>query len=129
MTLREQVIEIINDEARRCDNEEWLSDFCENGSCQDGWISSLNYYDDIVDFYDIYESEIVDLLKETMDQIGAKNPTEIFGDRWDDSWPIADERQNKMVLAWFAFEKIANEINEENIEKKSKELDNFGIDF
>ena len=39
-----------------------------------------------------------------------------------DSWPIADEQNNKNILAWFAFEEIANQINEENKEKSKKPI-------
>jgi hypothetical protein len=80
------------------------------GGCQSGMVGHLIYYTDTVKFYKKHQKEIDALLKEAFDSTGYTSPKDLFGDKWDDSDPLAREDINQNLLAWFGFEETARNI-------------------
>ena len=107
-TLREHVDEIIESNTDDCTRRSFLKDLSENG-CVSGMVPELVYYGDTEEFYAQHESEIDDLLADSLSEFGYDSPAQFFGDNWDTSDPLANESNNQNLLAWFAFEKIAME--------------------
>jgi len=86
-----------------------MSGFISNlreGGCQSGLISELIYYNDTLKFFKKYKNEINVLLSERLDCTGL-TLTELFGENWDNSDPLALEINNMNLLSWFAFEETA----------------------
>ena len=81
-----------------------------NYSCQSGIVGELIYYTDTVRFYKQYKSEIDTLLYKTMEETGLYSPSALFGDKWDKEDPLANEKYNRNLLAWFAFEETLRAI-------------------
>jgi len=79
------------------------------GGCQSGMVGHLIYYPDTVGFYKKYQSEITELLTELLNDTGISLP-ELFGDKWDDEDPLANEKFNQNLLSWFGFEETARRI-------------------
>lgn len=84
------------------------------GGCQSGVVGELIYYHDTLKFFTKHRDEITKLLKEQMSDMGAGGPKELFGSKWDDEDPLAAERFNQNLLAWFAFEETARSIAHAN---------------
>lgn len=78
-----------------------------HGGCESGYIGSLVYYTDTVRFYARHRTEINTLLASQMEDMGVYSPTELFGEKWDKEDPLALDRFNQNLLAWFAFEETA----------------------
>ena len=78
--------------------------------CQSGTVGFLIYYRDTVAFYRKYRSEINALLCETMQDTGIYAMKELFGDRYDEEDPLANETHNQNLLAWFGFEETLRRI-------------------
>ena len=78
--------------------------------CQSGIVGELIYYTDTVRFYKQYRQEINALLYELMDSTGLYAPSELFGDRWDQEDPLAQDDFNQNLLAWFGFEETLRNI-------------------
>ena len=76
------------------------------GGCQSGMVSHLIYYHDTLKFYRRYRSYIGDLLSDAIENTGG-GPSEVFGEKWDNTDPLASETQNQNLLAWFGFEETA----------------------
>ena len=74
-----------------------------------GVVGSLIYYTDTCRFFKRYEDEINDLLTETISETGMQ-PAELFGDKWDSEDPLCRADLNQNLLAWFAYEEIANQL-------------------
>ena len=91
------------------DNKSILTDILENG-CESGACSDLIYYSDTLKFYNDYEGEINYLLSNLLDDFGYKSPAELFGDKWDNTDPLACADENKNLLAWFGFEETLRDI-------------------
>ena len=109
--LQEHVSDWINETAADSydgDREAVVEDLMYGG-CQSGMVGHLIYYCDTIEFYDEHQSEIDALLAELIDSTGMQ-PAELFGDSWDDSDPLARDRMNKNLLAWFGFEETARNI-------------------
>lgn len=81
------------------------------GGCQSGMVGSLIYYRDTLAFYRRHQREIDGLLAELVDDTG-KQPSALFGDKWDKSDPLARDTQNQNLLAWFGFEETARHLME-----------------
>lgn len=79
-----------------------LSDLMRGG-CASGFVGELIYYGDTVKFFKKYKEEISELLKEALENVGG-NIADIFGERWDETDPLALEVLNQNLLAWFGFE-------------------------
>lgn len=109
---------IINewDDEHEGDNQNILLDIINYG-CANGAVHWLTYSSDILEFYDSFKNEIYDLLVETLDGCGCKSPADLFGDKWDNTDPLAFFEDNKQLLAFFGFEETARNIaNEFGIE-------------
>lgn len=74
------------------------------GGCSSGMVSELIYYTDTVKFYRRYRKEIAALLSEAFENSGIRSSSELFGDKWDETDPLALEQFNQNLLAWFGFE-------------------------
>ena len=87
--------------------QELLDDVTTEG-CVSGIVSGMIYYTDTEKFYDLHKVAINDLLAQSLADMGAKSPAELFGeDKWDAADPLAMDTTNKNLLAWFAVEEIA----------------------
>lgn len=82
----------------------------EYGGCQSGMVSKLIYYHDTVRFYKRHQSEIDALLKNSFEESGVADPSDLFGDKWDTTDPLARDTSNQNLLAWFGFEETARQI-------------------
>ena len=80
------------------------------GGCESGLVGQLIYYRDTLPFYRRHNAEINALLVETMQEIGATSPADIFGQKWDSDDPLALDTLNQNLLAWFAFEETARRL-------------------
>lgn len=102
-TVREWIYEQLEEGYTSC-----LDDLAQNG-CQSGMVSELIYYNDTVAFFRRHKKEINDLLRECLDSCGC-TVDELFGNHWDSSDPLAEDTQNQNLLAWFAFEEMAQRL-------------------
>jgi hypothetical protein len=108
-TLNKEVLEIIESNAEAYDDkQDFFNDLAQSG-CISGMISELIYYSDTCAFYERHKSEINQLLSELINSSGM-SVDELFRD-WDNEDPLALETQNQNILAWFAFEEMAQRIN------------------
>lgn len=78
--------------------------------CVSGVVGALVWYSQTVAFYKKYQSEINDLLSETMNSMGCFSMSDIFGKRWDDEDPLIIDSHNQNLLAWFGFEETLRNI-------------------
>ncbi len=92
------------DGRKREDYKTFFSDLLSHG-CSSGMVSDLIYTRDCVKFYKTHSAAIGAMLSEDLSDFGAKSPSEMFGDKWDDSDPLAHESGNQNLLAWYAFER------------------------
>lgn len=84
---------------------------CESGVV--GVVGELIYYEDTLKFFATHRREISALLAEFCDDIGQQ-PSDLFGDKWDKSDPLAQETQNRNLIAWFGFEETAKRLANRN---------------
>jgi len=80
------------------------------GGCRSGLVGKLIYYADTVRFFKRHRKDIIALLNEMLDSTGHEGPKALFGDKWDDEDPLADEQFNQNLLAWFGFEEAARNV-------------------
>ena len=78
--------------------------------CQSGTVGFLIYYSDTKRFYRQYKTEINRLLYESFGNIGSHDPKHLFGDKWDEEDPLAEDCYNQNLLAWFGFEETLREL-------------------
>jgi hypothetical protein len=83
------------------------------GGCQSGMVGHLVYYTDTLKFFATHRREISAMLTEAMQNYGG-NVKSVFGEKWDDSDPLAQETQNRNLLAWFGFEETARNLASRN---------------
>lgn len=93
---RDEAIEILS----------WDTDFIESHVMVD----ELIYYSDTNKFYDEHEEEIEDLLEDFKENCGWKSRNEAIDNLNGSSETMT---QQKNLLAWFSFEEIVRQINEE----------------
>ena len=86
-----------------------FTDVLHNGCCS-GVVSELIYYYDTVRFYKQYRQEINEMLYNIMNETGLYAPSELFGDKWDNEDPLAQDICNQNLLAWFGFEETLRNI-------------------
>lgn len=110
--LTKKVINVILNEGTTEEMESYMKGVLQHG-CVSGWVTELIYYNDTVAFYNKYKKEINELLKDLMDGTGIYSPAELFGNRWDDEDPLAQEENNQNLLAWFGFEETVRKIADE----------------
>lgn len=91
----------------------------QHGGCSSGMVGSLIYYRDTVKFYRKHQEEIVALLVETFENSGFYDPVKLFGDKWDETDPLAFTDCNRNLLAWFGFEETASRIEGREEEAKA----------
>lgn len=123
MSLKENVKEIIERNVEGLDYEEvetWFEDLRMNG-CQSGMVSDMIYYTDTVKFFDDHAEEINERLSYLLGEIGVKSPVELFNG-WDNDDPLCLEDRNKNLLAWWAFEAVAEELEDEILEEVEEEV-------
>jgi len=99
MSIEEEIIQIAGD-------TECLRNIAEKGC------SKVAPFDlsDSLEFYSRHYEEIADMVIETMDNTGYTLVEVVPG--WDNSDPLASRTHNRNLLAWFAIEKIAQELLE-----------------
>jgi hypothetical protein len=107
--LTKKVINVLLDKGNTSDIECYINDLLQHG-CQSGIEGTLIYYTDTMSFYKKYQKEIKLMLKEMMDDTGAKSPKDLFGDKWEDEDMFAEEQLNQNLLAWFGFEESVRKI-------------------
>lgn len=112
--MEEKVVSIIMDEwdGGRDELKQWFKDLFYGG-CQSGIVSDMIYYSDTLKFFNQYRQEINKLLQETISDYSRNgSPSDIFGDKWDKTDPLAMDTSNQNLLAWFAFEETARKISD-----------------
>lgn len=111
--LERKVINVLLDQGSSEDIENYISDVLKHG-CVSGIVNELIYYSDTIEFFNKYKRDIVNLLTESLESTGYKSPSDLFGDKWDDEDPLAEDDQNQNLLAWYGFEetvyRIANQL-------------------
>jgi len=105
--LETAVCEWINEQAEDYDDgaQGAMKDLAQGG-CVSGIVGELCYYADTLKFYRRHSKDINDLLVAMVDDTGMSVP-ELFGDKWDDADPLAMDRFNQNLLAWWGFEEAA----------------------
>jgi hypothetical protein len=106
-TLKQEVAAIIKSHVEHGYTAKDFIAALREGGCQSGLVGSLIYYTDTCAFFARHRSEIGKLLAEALGESGCRTPAELFGDKWADEDPLADDTQNQNLLAWFAFEETA----------------------
>ena len=109
--LEKHVSDWINETAEDYGSTKDVMHDLMQGGCQSGFVGHLIYYADTVKFYKKYRRQINELLSDTVDQLGMQ-PADLFGEKWDDSDPLATETNNQNLLAWFGFEETAQRLFE-----------------
>ena len=119
--LREEVIEIVKNEAEVGERNSFLEDVLQYG-CVNGMVSALIYYNQTKAFYERHKEAINNFLGDTLSNLGFNCPVDIFGDKWDKKDPLALDTHNQNLLAWFAFEEVAeNLLNEGYFDDEEEE--------
>ncbi len=80
--------------------------------CQSGIVSHLVYYSDTTDFYNEFEEQIWELLEEQAEEFGSANALELISSL-NGAKDVANHVQFKNLLAWYAFENTAYQIQQE----------------
>lgn len=109
--LKADVVNILKRKVKDYDNDykSLLKDILYSG-LQSGIVSDLVYYSDTIKWYKKHRAEIKKMLYELMSSYGTNNLTDIFGNKWDQEDPFAEDTNNQNLLAWFSFEETAREI-------------------
>jgi hypothetical protein len=76
------------------------------GGCASGIVGDLIYTSDAAKFYRRHRTDIGQLVRDWIESTGA--PFSLTG--WDDSDPFAEEDSNRNLLAWFGFERAAQNL-------------------
>ena len=113
--LEQVVIDWILDKTEDYDDiQSVIEDLLQHG-CQSGMVSDLISYSDTIAFYLEHQKEIDSLLYELLQDTGL-SVKELFGDKWDDEDPLANDQFNRNLLAWFAFEETCHRIANNELE-------------
>ena len=109
--LKSAVIRILKDKVKdyKGDYKTLFKDIMQGG-LQSGIISELIYYRDTLAWYKKYRDEIMSMLKETMWELGANSPADVFGNKWDKNDPLGLDTNNQNLLAWYSFENTVYEL-------------------
>lgn len=112
--LERNVQKWVNEQAAEYDSgaEGVLKDLFYGG-CASGMVGHLIYYADTLKFFATHRREISALLSELVANTGD-SPEKLFGDKWDKLDPLAQETQNRNLLAWFGFEETARHLADRN---------------
>ena len=106
MNIKQQVF---NDAKEYGEYKNYLEDVTTHG-CSSGMVSGLIYYTDTSAFYEQHVKEINERLREALADHGLDYPGDLFGNAWDDEDPLVVDKNNRNLLAWFAYEDAANEL-------------------
>ena len=119
MNIKDIVLQDIED-AKEDDYTSYIDDVSQHG-CQSGMVSDLIYYDDTMKFYKEHEKEIWAMINSLYDDCygnGAEMVCdkcyEIFGEKWDNEDMLIEESQNQNLLAWFGYEEVANQLQNQS---------------
>jgi len=82
------------------------------GKYASGMVGHSMYYDDKLKFFAIHRREIFKILHEYISNGFLNSPAALTG--WDKSDPLAQEAQNRSLLAWFGFEETARNLADRN---------------
>ena len=108
--LEKNVLEYIINRWNDYDNKTAIFTDVLYYGCQSGVVDYLIYYSDTIAYYEEHKEEICGLLYDTLVNCGLKCPFDLFGDKWDNSDPLALDMENKNLLAWFGFEETMRNI-------------------
>ena len=108
--LTKRVCSYVIDEWHNYDDKTDIFKDVLHYGCQSGTVGFLIYYSDTVAFYKRYREEINELLYELMGGTGIFAMRELFGDKWDDEDPLAQDVYNQNLLAWFGFEEALRNV-------------------
>jgi hypothetical protein len=85
--------------------------------CVSGCVSSLIYYEDTAKFHDKFEEQIWEMLYDEHEDFGFNSIPEYI-DSFNGSKDVGSLMQFKNLLAWYAVENVANQILNEEENKK-----------
>jgi len=107
--------------------KQWLTDEVKNGSinlkevtkhgCVSGCVSSLIYYEDTVKFHDKHKEEIWERLYDEYKDFGCDSVIDYIASL-NGSKDVQSLDEFKNLLAWYAVESVANEILNEEENRK-----------
>lgn len=100
--LQNVVLEIIQNQGNKEEQHSFMEDVMQHG-CISGIVGELISYHDTTTFYKEHKKDIDNLLYEAIQGTGLQ-PNELFGEKWENEDPLANELHNQNLLAWFAFE-------------------------
>ena len=104
-TTNELEIYVINYLLEKEDPLIFLDDLYSHG-CVSGMVSSLIYYSDTIQFFQDYKDEINSLLSNDMQE-----DVNMFNfNNFDKEDPLCLEQNNQNLLAWYGFERTADNI-------------------
>lgn len=107
--LETETIKIILDNIEE-GYEEVFFDELKNYGCESGIINGLIFYSETLDFFNNNKVLIRKLLSNTLKEYGMKCPSELFKNKFDTNDMLCQGALNQNLLAWFAFEKTAEDI-------------------
>ncbi len=85
-----------------------LQDVTQHG-CESGIVEELIYCHDTIKWFKYYRKDINTMLQDVLFNFGG-NISDLFGHKWDESDPLAQDTTNQNLLAWFSFEQSANNL-------------------
>ena len=110
--LQKRVYNYVIDEWGNYEDKKHIFTDVLNYGCQSGTVGFLIWYSDTVQFYKKHQAEINELLYTLMQETGLYSMKELFGDKWDETDPLAIEDYNQNLLAWFGFEETLRHIGQ-----------------
>ena len=110
-TIKGYIEEDLKDYETEEDKKSYLQEVVAHGGVS-GAINGLIYYDDTTRFYDLMEEEIEDKLEEWKEATGAENRMEAIS-KLGGADNVGNIAQEKNLLVWFAYERVARELLDE----------------
>jgi len=107
--LERAVMDIIKENL--VDNPHYIEEVLEHG-CESGIVSELIYYVDTIAWFEKYDTEIMPMVKEYMDQIGENDVCLMFMNKIDMSDVLNRTTQFTNLLAWFSFEEVTRQLSQ-----------------
>ena len=111
MSIKDEVMEWLTEDGETKEEQAVrLRQLAEHG-CMSGMVGGLIYYHDTCAFFEKHKLEIQTMLSTDLGDFGV-SMQEMFPD-WDTSDPLVMGTQNQNLLAWYAFERTAHAVGEE----------------
>ena len=111
MSIRDEVMEWLTEDGETKEEQAVrLRQLAEHG-CMSGMVGGLIYYHDTCAFFEKHKLEIQTMLSTDLEAYGV-SMQEMFPD-WDTADPLVMDTQNQNLLAWYAFERTAHAVGEE----------------